>query len=240
METQLVKKHIMKTFFEHFGLEQFQEKSQEIEATIYGKITIPDGLSRANKIEHHLQYEGGFKNGNRCRVRKTTAGDTVEHVLTMKRKAKGVSAVSNSTEYNAKVDSAFFDGFVATAAESKQNKTRYIFVCEDVRMTVNEQTVVFPKVVYEVDVFNTEEGPCEWCKIDIELQDLLPIVEKQFPGLTDVKFIFRVNHLPLGLVGCFLNATKTEEQAKLLDYLWDTKFKKKIGEAIDDRKTEPE
>ncbi len=227
----------MKTFFEHFGLEQFQEKSQEIEATIYGKITIPEGLKRAVKTEHHLQYEGSFKNGNRCRVRQTTAGDTVEHVLTMKKKFKEASAVSNSVEYNCKIDQNFFDGFVATAAESEQDKMRYVFISENVRMTVNEQTVVFPKVVYEVDVFNTTDGPCEWCKIDIELQDLLPIVEKQFPGLADVKFIFKVNHLPLGLVGCFLNATKTEEQAKLLDGLWDTKFKKKIGGVIDDRKT---
>lgn len=149
--------------------------AKEQEITIYAKIGNPDGLKQASSSEEQTQAEVKIDKNRRLRVRKTVqpSGDTT-YVLTTKLALDSEDGVRSFTENNANIDAATFELFVAIVP-SYQRKTRYIFNIE--KITVENEdgsaSLDIDGFKYEVDVFLNAEGkPSEWCKIDLEIQDL--------------------------------------------------------------------
>ena len=203
-------------------------EATEQELTLFAKIGDMEGLQKAGESEEHIQLEA--KLGKQfCRVRKTTKGDDVKYVFTFKVKDADVDQIASSKEYNVEVDKDFFEGF-AKVAESKQEKTRYVFDSEKVLLMIdgdeNLKSIELPTMHYEIDVFKTPSGEIsEWCKIDVELDTALLFVAKNYPELKDVKLKVKVSHLPFKPKDVMQSTTEVSDQRALIDRLYSEEFK---------------
>ena len=202
----------------------------ETEVAIYAKMTNQEGLKEASHVEHHEQLEGPSVDGGRFRCRKTTTGEDVKYVLTMKVKnpGDGIGGIQGSLEYDLEIDEAFYTAF-KNLATKRLDKTRYIFHGEgttlDKESSSDQEDVVLPPVKYEVDVFRKEDGTeSEWVKIDVELDDVIAKLQEAGEDADETKLRIKVSHLPMSPVGGFIAKQATEEQKKILDDIWDNHF----------------
>lgn len=209
-------------------------KNKETEVAIYARIGDPNGLTQAANSEEHEQVEGFFKKGSKCRVRKITKNNTDTYVFTIKVKdQENNSAASAVDEYNAEVDKAFFDGFKLAGGEKFVLKTRYVFNSENVELTFEQegekQNIVIPNILYEIDVYKKPDGNVsEWCKIDVEVDNILAYLDKEHPNIKNVKLNIKINHLPFKPEKAILASTQDEEQKAFLGNLWDNEFNHKL------------
>lgn len=212
-----------------FSLEDDSQtvKQKETELVIYSKITNHDGFSKANAKENHIQLSSKFKNDVGCRIRKTTKNDKVDYLFTFKLKDKE-SNIQTSEEFNTPVDETFFEGF-KKVCDVYTDKTRYIFISDKNELTFTEgeekRVITIPNVLYEVDVFNKEDGTVsDWCKIDIEVDTILNFLEKNHPELKNIKLNIKVSHLAFSPTDSIIDSDKTADQATFISSLWDNEF----------------
>lgn len=176
-------------------------EQNETEITIFAKIGNLEGLNQAVRKEEQIQIEARLGAENHCRVRKTTKDDSVEYMYTFKlRNATSNVPVASKREYNVVVDEAFFNGF-KEAADKEQIKTRYIFESEKITLSYKEneedKVLDIPDVIFEVDVFKKADGTIsEWCKIDIEIDQVMQFLDQNHPELKNIKMNIKITHLP--------------------------------------------
>lgn len=213
----------MKNPLARFSMESNEAvQKQETEIVIYSKITEPARLEECSSREEHVQLETNFINGQRCRVRKVTKDGKDSYTLTMKVKsAADHTGVAASTEYSAEIDEDFFNAFEQVAVR-KLVKTRYKFSSENVRMSMvaGEETrdIVIPNIEYEVDVYKKTDGNiCEWCKIDVEVDNILNYVNSNHKDVTDIKLNVKVSQLPFAPNSSILSHAATDEQRIKID-----------------------
>lgn len=198
----------------------------ETEATIYAKMSLPEGLKAADHVEHHEQLEGPSVNGGRFRCRKTTIGEDISYVLTMKVKnpGDGIAGIDGSLEYDLTIDEVFYNAFKEVSTK-RLDKTRYVFHGDGTSLVEGDTDIVLPPVKYEVDVFTTQQGTTsEWVKIDIELDGIIAKLKEAGIDVNDTKLKLKVSHLDFKPVGGFIAKQATEDQKKILDYIWDHQF----------------
>lgn len=203
----------------------------ETELVVYCKVGYFEGLKEAVKKERQDQYEiksSNDKNGSKgcVRIRKTVCSDGVSIVLTNKVRTED-SNLSISEEYNTDITQEHFDAF-AKICSKKTIKDRFIFMVKNVSIGVTGEstsTIEVPELKFEVDVFLKEGGTYhEWCKIDIELDPLLKLMNESDMNITDFNLTINVSNLPFKPADAFVGSNATEEQNKILDYFYSEVF----------------
>ena len=215
--------------------------SPENEITVYAKMTNLEGLKEASVIELHEQYEmkpatktlpdGSNTAGKgKIRVRKTTTGEVVRYEMTTKVKTSAGKLDSNM-EYTVPIDVEYFNAFKSICS-SGMTKTRYLFPINKTVLTgisEGETDISFAvkkkQACYQVDVFSDPEGNTySWCKIDIEIDAITEVVFDRISDDTNLKIVAKVSSLPFGPKEMFIGRSATEEQKKLMDYLYENMF----------------
>ena len=211
----------------------------ETEIVLYCKIGKFDGLEECNRQEKHVQLEGSFSTGTKCRVRKVT-DDTGKDTYTFTFKLKegatdGGSLVQASVETNIEVDEVFFENFRKGVATREIHKTRYTFDSKKVTFTMKKDDgepmmVEVPNVQYEVDVFDFEGATREEirCKIDVEVDVILDFLKQKFPEVKEIKLTMKVSHLPFMPEEVLAGHTEDPEERELIDNAWK-KFVKPLN-----------
>ncbi len=211
------------------GASSGSSQSLETEVVLYCRIGNPEALENAVRKEEHVQLEGEFVNGTRCRVRKTTRNEEVSYVFTYKlkdRKEQNDTVIESSDERNAVVDEAFFQGFYKIAFR-EIHKVRYVFSSQNVTLSLTSSEtgepvkVQLPNVEFEVDVFTNQPEPGTlWCKIDVEVDNILNFVKEKHPELKDVKLHLGVSNLPFAPQDIIQAATDDGGQRDRISELW--------------------
>lgn len=198
----------------------------ETEIVIYSKVDNPQGLEECVSKEEHVQLETKFENGTRVRVRKTTKDSKVEYLLTFKvpTKTENGTGLDANTEFTAEVDESFFNGFMGVASK-KLVKTRYNFSSQNVVMSLQEgsedKDIVIPNIEYEVDIYTKTDGTVsEWCKIDVEVDNIINYIHRNHKEVSDLKLNVKVSHLPFAPSGGILSFNATDEQRIKIDEIW--------------------
>ena len=197
----------------------------ETEVAIFAKMTNPEGLKEADHVEHHEQLEGPSVEGGRFRCRKTTTGESVTYVLTMKTKGKsGIAGIAGSLEYDLVIDERFYVAFRLLSTK-RLDKTRYVFHGKETTLNSGGDGPPLPPVKYEVDVFTKQDGTAsEWVKIDIELDGIIAKLKETGQNPDDASLTLKVSHLPFQPKGGFIAKQATPEQKQILDHIWDNEF----------------
>lgn len=190
--------------------------STEKEFTFYARITDFEGLKAASSYEFQDQC-GFFINGKSIRIRATTVDSETTYELTVKTKTPD----GHHLEHSAPATRAQFEVFKQTSEEGLR-KMRYYYPVR--KITVGD--VVNPSadnpIVFEVDVFFNEDGsPNPWCKIDLEVQDLL----KNLTG--PHRLNVTLDNIPLGLTDVMTRYGADAQTHKKIDLLYETVFAKK-------------
>lgn len=203
----------------------------EMEVVLYAKVGDFTGLAQASKIEEHEQLEARLLDGqNKIRVRKTTAHgtDTPVYEFTAKRKNPDNSdAMQDSMEYTSVVTEDFFKTFETAVMEQKLVKTRYYFPNNSITLTIGKtaQLLTIPNVGFEVDVFKPKGEPCEWVKIDVEVDPILAYLKEKFPEITGgVKLVIKTPKLPFKPLDIIYKPTADEAQKAFIAELWQNQF----------------
>ena len=206
-------------------------ESQETEITIFGII---EDLSELNNLkdcdkEDHIQLEAKFNTNGKCRVRKTTKGNEVNYIFTIKTKTIANGSLSTNIEYSIPVDEAFFDGFFKIA-DIKLVKTRYNIVSENSNLAIKKKELdtsviveeaSLPEILFELDVFTNSDGSLnKLCKIDIELDALFDYLEEKYPNLKKTDIKVSLAELPVTVTNSFIASQATDEQKKMLNSLF--------------------
>ena len=200
--------------------------SREREIVIICKIGDFSGLKGADEVEQQEQLEQFCpdKQG-KMRVRKTVSQKGTDYEATIKTFGDPSNTVKDVEEINNPITSAFFEAFRGVA-DSLKIKTRHVFHGNKSIITLQDKSVVLPPVTYEVDVFKRPDGrESEWCKIDIELDDLFKAIENT-PELhgQDLNFSISVTDLPFKPQHAFVMGDCTEEQMAAVKELWATEW----------------
>lgn len=149
-------------------------KNKEVEATVYARITKPQGLTQATGSEQQEQAEIKIDKKRKFRVRKTTrAGQEPIYELTVKIRTSNTKELTEVTEQTQAIPVEVYET-IKSAVPNYQTKTRYYFNVEEVTVATSggEKSVPIKGLVYEVDVYINDKGQVsDWCKIDLELQD---------------------------------------------------------------------
>jgi len=158
----------------------------ETEHVLYARLTDPAFLANAKSMEHHEQWELKFpktdKNAGsgRVRIRKTVReGFPPEYTMTSKTKDP---QSGGSIEVTLPVSEAVFQQF-RIMSENGMRKDRYHF-------PVGENGT--DDRVYEVDMYlkhDSQPGAkqyYDWCKIDLEVDDMNAAMPPLPEGFTDI------------------------------------------------------
>lgn len=209
--------------------------NQETELALYARIEDPESLKEADLIEDHIQLESTLISGARIRVRKITPikggieGGADQYVMTLKIKEEDQGGIPSSAETSQETDRGFFEQF-AKVAHRAIVKRRYSFI-GNAPVIKGVENIVLPAVKYEVDQFidpNTR-APCEWYKLDIELDEVLKALGDAGIETAGVKQRFDLTKLSFVSSDMFTAASANPEQKKLLGELWETKFSQKLA-----------
>lgn len=215
-----------------FALESSTDSilSKETEITIYSKISLPEGLDKNSGKEQQHQVECRFITGDKSRVRKTIKDGQEKIEFTFKIKDKSEEQFQKSDELTRKVDQHFLDNY-RRIAEQEMIKTRYVFHSENVILTLQidgeSKQISLPNVKYEVDVFNKADGSIsEWCKIDVEIDNILNFIEKEYKDIGKMRLVIKVSHLPFKPKESKLGSDPANKA--FIENLWQTEFVRKL------------
>jgi hypothetical protein len=204
--------------------------NMETEVVVYAQITDFEGLKQANSKEEQEQYNIKSQNTTTgakgsVRVRKTTVGDTVNYTLTNKVKIESELNQKNIEEETS-ITENHFEAFKAICDEGMK-KHRYKFNIESFVITDTETNKKFngPGGVFEVDVFLKEDGTYqEWCKIDIEVDEIFHYLKKEYEDVKDFSISLSVTSLPIKPINFYTNESATEEQKEHMSNLYKNVF----------------
>lgn len=202
-------------------------KQVETEIVIYSKVGEPARLQECKSKEDHVQLETTFENGTRCRVRKVIKDGKDEFFFTFKvpTKVDNGTGIDANNEFTVEVGEDFFNGFQAVASR-KLVKTRYNFSSENVTLKVNsgseEKAIVIPNIDYEVDIYTKTDGSVsEWCKIDVEVDNIIDYIHNNHREIGDVNLNIKVSHLPFAPSGSILSFNASDEQRISIGKIWE-------------------
>lgn len=206
-------------------------KVEENEIVIYAKVGKSEGLQEANSVEQHTELCSRFITGNRTRVRKienkSSEEPEVSFIYTFKvsNNDDAEDDVHSNSEYNAVVDSDFFEGF-RNVAEKLISKVRYNFDSKTVKLAIgsgeDKEIIEIPDVKYEVDIYQDSEGKdFEWCKIDIEVDTILDYLAANKPEIKDVNLNISISHLEFEPTDAIIDIDASDEDRAVIDDLWE-------------------
>lgn len=202
------------------------EKEQEI--TFYAHIQKPEGLEQAYGSEEHVQAEIKIDKDRRIRVRKTTSKDKEpEYTITTKVIRSDVEGVRTFDETTEVITKEVFEIFKNTVP-SYQNKTRYFFKIESIKVTdaEGEKEIDLGDLKYEVDVFTNSDGKrSDWCKIDVEIQGVEQKLKEAGINVEKFNINVKASELPFAPTDFIImdKETSEEDQAKVSE-LYDKEF----------------
>lgn len=208
--------------------------SIETEICIYAKIGDFSGLM--NPLESHAQCNLRNDKGS-VRVRKITRGGNSTYETTVKKKLKD-SVSAKNIEINRPCDEEYYENFRSICVD-EMVKDRFIFPLRKLSLLVDGQEDEIDlnayrgsiDIQYEVDVFPKEGGGYhEWCKIDLELDALIPILTKVI-GDKDIKLNLKISHLPFKPKEAILSNTTDQSQKAIIDKMRDTVMTRVIKDA---------
>lgn len=166
--------------------------SKEIEYVYYAKLTDPSILDKATMVEDQEQWNIKVpktdKNAaeGRIRVRKTTKGNTVQYVMTMKVESQALGAVN--TQNNTSVVTAS-QSMREVGLEASEDAFEMFKLISDNGMIKTRYSlpVEGTDLVFEVDRFVLPNGEySNWVKIDLEVKGSLDELPKLPDGFSDV------------------------------------------------------
>lgn len=203
---------------------------EENEIAIFAKIGNLDGLKDAISVEKQIQVTAklGLED-NFCRVRRSVLNNEVKYVYTFKIKNRSqLDSVTSKRENNVNVNEDFFNDF-KLVADKLQDKVRYVFHSDKITLSYREneedKVINVPDLKYEVDVFMKADGALsEWCKIDIEVDQLMQFVDHNYPELKNVKLNIKVSHLPFEPTETFLKVDSDAAIMSRINDLYENHF----------------
>lgn len=198
----------------------------ETELCFYGLVTKPEGYEQAVDFEDHEQWEftpphSGEGRPPRQRVRKTSREDGVRFDQTIKTPTGSATVEHGNEEETVQITESFFEAWKLAFPERGLFKRRYVYLTKNITVSHAGKSVVLPELKYEVDVFTNPQGQrSAWVKIDVELDNILPILKQEFPdmGKIDIKISF--DNLPLGLTDVFAAVNLDDAHKAALDAFW--------------------
>ena len=208
-----------------------QSVDPEDEVTIYAKISNPDGLEQAYKVEHHIQASIKTDNGT-IRVRHTqplrlngNEGGEETYVQTTKKYTRS-DGVKSSIEKNIPITKEQFDQFLEIC-EDYMSKTRYVFRVENLVIGGEGGASIEAKDLnFEVDVFEKKDKTVSvWCKIDVEVQGLVKQLQEAGLKIDQVNLKIRIGHLPFAPVDFVLDDKDgNKDKKELIKELYKSEF----------------
>lgn len=204
------------------------KNNNETEITIYAMITDPEGLKQATQAESILQAESQLGKDGKCRTRiRSTkiAEDDPEYTQTVKIPLDRHVGVSSVDEHTTPVTEGYFNGCLA-AMDTVHEKTRYHFGTMAISLIIGDEehsrSIEIPSVKYEVDVYPNEDGSInEWCKIDVEVDDILTYMEQNHPDIQSVKFTVGISGLPFKPKGGIIAEQANDVQKAFIEEFWN-------------------
>lgn len=205
-------------------------KEQEKEVVIYARIGKHDGLQQARLVIKQVQ---GQIIGPHARIRvrreQVGAGTPVYCMTTKKPHSHNGTQVMNET--TAPITEDAFKVFLG-ACDQIFDKVRYVFPIEKATVLTKDLSaeVELTDLKFEVDVFNIPgKEKQDWCKIDVEVQSLLPQLEAKGLKLADIDLNLKINSLPFEPVSFFVDTgDKTGQMRELVTMIYETQFVTKL------------
>jgi len=203
-------------------------KAIETEIVLYCKIGDLAGLEQCTRKEDHHQLEVRFETGHTSRVRRVTKDGVDSYTFTFKVKGgehEGGNLVEAMIENNVEVDKDFYENFKKVASRELV-KTRYVFVSESVTMEVMQPDagptkVDIPNVEYEIDVYkDASDQIVPMCKIDVEVDNIMNFLAKEFPDIKDIRIRLKVGHLAFKPQEVVPAASEEEDARNFIDAFW--------------------
>lgn len=200
----------------------------EREITIYARVGEPDRLSEAVFTEQHEQWEKKLPPSEtgaktKMRIRQTVSQDgKTDYTETFKVEIEGAGALNSVIEETTDIDESYFAAWRKHMAEKGSYKKRYVFKAEKSSVKVGETIEHIPGVKYEVDILMTRDGKkSRWCKIDVEIDGILEVLDRKGISFEDVDTVVRVSHLPFKPEHCFLAGDGVPEHEEAVSRFWE-------------------
>ncbi len=205
-------------------------QENEKEVVLYARIGKAEGLQQATTWIKQIQ---GQIMGPRCRIRvrrEEFPDGTVTYEMTTKKPVsyEGTQVMKESTT---QITEDAFKIFVG-ACDQVFDKTRYIFPIEKATILTKDMQaqVEIEGLKFEVDVFNTPgKSEQDWCKIDVEVQTLLPQLNAKGLTLGDVDLNLKIKGLPFEPFAYFVDdGAKSGPMRDLVTMVYESQFVTKL------------
>lgn len=202
----------------------------EKEVVLYARIGKPEGLQQAATFLKQIQGQI-MGPRSRIRVRREEFPDgKVTYQMTTK-KAIDHNGTQVMKETNADITEDAFKVFLG-ACDQLFDKTRYVFPIEKATILTKDMqaSVDIEGLKFEVDVFHVPGSDIiDWCKIDIEVQTLLPQLQAKGLKLSDVDLNLKISGLPFEPRAFFVDTgEKTGPMRDLVTMIYETQFITKL------------
>lgn len=206
-------------------------KQAETELCFYARIGDAEALENAIDIEHHEQWEykvivedddDNEEYRGKVRVRRTERDGQVKFEETIKLPVESEAVTQGNHEYTVSITEEYFDAWKKLFGDKGYKKTRYVFLSKEVMLDHHEEEIKLPDIKYEVDVFFDQEGQrAKWCKIDIEIDDILAYLKEHHPEIEKFDTTVWLSKLPFKPEDAFSAVTDDEEQKEAIKAFWD-------------------
>lgn len=206
-------------------------KQAETELCFYARIGDAEALENAIDIEHHEQWEykvivedddDNKEYRGKVRIRRTERDGQVKFEETIKLPVESEAVTQGNHEYTVSITEEYFDAWKKLFGDKGYKKTRYVFLSKEVMLDHHEEEIKLPDIKYEVDVFFDQEGQrAKWCKIDIEIDDILAYLKEHHPEIEKFDTTVWLSKLPFKPEDAFSAVTDDEEQKEAIKAFWD-------------------
>lgn len=200
------------------------DKSKEQEFCCYAKISNIAGLDQAQDKEDQEQAEIKIDKRRKIRVRKTTkASEAPVYEITSKVATTGKDAAQLVIEQTQPIAPEAYELF-KNICSNYTRKTRYYFKVEKASVIAKGVETILEDIelVYEVDVFHNETNKePTWCKIDLEVQDLVDKLKEMNLLNGEYKLNVKLSSLPFAPTDILID---TEENSEKIAQLWKDEF----------------
>lgn len=206
-------------------------KQAETELCFYARIGDAEALENAIDIEHHEQWEykvivedddDNEEYRGKVRIRRTERDGQVKFEETIKLPVDSEAVTQGSHEYTVSITEEYFNAWKKLFGDKGYKKTRYVFLSKEVVLDHHEEEIKLPDIKYEVDVFFDQEGQrAKWCKIDIEIDDILTYLKEHHPEIEKFDTTVWLSKLPFKPEDAFSAITDNDEQKEAIKAFWD-------------------
>lgn len=203
----------------------------ETELCFYARIGDAEALETAIDIEHHEQWEykvivedddDNEEYRGKVRIRRTERDGQVKFEETIKLPVESEAVTQGNHEYTVSITEEYFNAWKKLFGDKGYKKTRYVFLSKEVMLDHHEEEIKLPDIKYEVDVFFDQEGQrAKWCKIDIEIDDILAYLKEHHPEIEKFDTTVWLSKLPFKPEDAFSAVTDDDEQKEAIKAFWD-------------------